>query len=202
MQSKTIESRPTDRVADDRQEGSYRSRMLQRYVEYIAKCGNPEILDIGPVLGNNVHFFLGLGAKLSLCDFTMRLDRQTQGPELAKALAILDYGEQRFDGIHVWDIPDHIETWLLADLVKKWFSLLKPGGLLMMLAGPSSIPHLSLHIESIGSDGMVQLAEVGSRKLPYFHRSNRDIEITMRPLEQHSSFLCSNGERQFLFRRV
>ena len=200
MQLKAAEGR-VNRVGDDRQAGLYPSRMLQRYMAHIAKCRNPEILDIGPVSGNNISFFLSLGAKLSVCDFVMRLTRQAPVPGLEKALAILDYGDCRFDGIHVWDIPDHLETWLLSNIVKKWYAMLKPGGLVMMLAGPSSAPHPYLHIESTFGDALVRLTEVQTQELPYFHRSNRDIKIVMRPMEQHSSFLCTNSEREFLFRR-
>jgi hypothetical protein len=200
MQSKVVESR-TGRVIDDRLAGAFQSRMLQRYMAHIAKCKNPEILDVGPVSGNNVSFFLSLGARLSICDFMLRLTRQPSSSEPKKALAVLDYRDRYFDGIHVWDIPDHLETWLLSEIVKKWFAMLKPGGLIMMLAGPSSVPRPSLHIETIVTDSMVGLEEVPELKLPYFHRSNRDIEIAMRPLEQHASFLCTNGEREFLFRR-
>ena len=194
MQSKLATGRGS-RMVDDRQAGAYQSRMLQRYTAHIAKCRNPHILDIGPVSGNNISFFLSLGARLSVCDFMLRLTRQAPPP------AILDYRDRRFDGIHVWDIPDHLETGLLSDIVKKWFAMLKPGGMLMMLAGPSSVPQPFLHIETIVCDSMVGLEEVPALELPYFHRSNRDIKIVMRPLEQHSSFLCTNGEREFLFKR-
>ena len=200
MQS-TVATGPGSRVVDDRQAGAFQSRMLQRYMAHVAKCRNPEILDIGPVSGNNISFFLSLGARLSVCDYMLRLSRQAPGAGAEKALNILDYSERRFDGIHVWDIPDHLETWLLADIVKKWYAMLRHGGLLLMLAGPSSVPQPHLHIETIVTDSMVGLEAVPELDLPYFHRSNRDIEIAMRPLEQHSSFLCTNGVREFLFRR-
>jgi hypothetical protein len=201
MQTKLLEGRTSGRMVDDRQAGAYQSRMLQRYMAHIAKCRSPHILDLGPVSGNNISFFLSLGARLSVCDFMLRLSRQAPGAGPDKALKILDYSDRRFDGIHVWDIPDHLETWLLSDIVKRWFAMLRPGGLIMMLAGPSSVPQPHLHIETIVCDSMVGLEEVPALELPYFHRSNRDIEIVMRPLEQHTSFLCTNGEREFLFRR-
>jgi hypothetical protein len=200
MQS-NVAAGPGSRLVDDRRAGAFQSRMLHRYMAHIAKCTHPEILDIGPVSGNNVSFFLSLGARLSVCDFMLRLTRQAQSPGSKNALALLDYCDRCFDGIHVWDIPDHLETWLLSDVVKKWFAMLKPGGLIVMLAGPSSVPGPYVHIETIVTGSLVGLEEVPGLKLPYFHRSNRDIEIAMRPLEQHSSFLCTNGEREFLFRR-
>jgi hypothetical protein len=201
MPSKLAMGRTTGCVIDDRQARAYQSRMLQRYMAHIAKCKHPEVLDIGPVSGNNVSFFLSLGARLSVCDFMLRLTRQAPYHGSEKAREILDYRDRRFDAINVWDIPDHLETWLLSDIVKRWFAMLKPGGLVMMLAGPSSVPQPFMHIETIVCDTMVGLEEVPSLELPYFHRSNRDIEIVMRPLEQHSSYLCTNGEREFLFRR-
>jgi hypothetical protein len=200
MQPKAV-GRLIDRAADEAQAGAYRSRMLQRYAAHIAKCDNPEVLDIGPISGNNISSFLSLDMRLSVCDFVRRLTPGPPDSALKRALAILDYRDRRFDGIHVWDIPDHLETWLLADLVKKWSAMLKPGGRLLMLAGPSSTPQPYLHIETIVSGDLVRLEEVRTRELPYFHRSNRDIKIVMRPLEQHNSFLCTNGEREFLFRR-
>jgi hypothetical protein len=200
MHLSAVESRPL-RGSIVREVGEYESRMLQRYFAHLAKCEKPEILDIGPISGNNISVFLSLGAKLSVCDFILRLTNKMPGQELEKALGILDYRDYRFDGIHVWDIPDHLETWLLTDLVKTWFALLKPNGLLVMMAGPSSTPQPYLHIARLVRGTTVQLQEIRAKELAYFHRSNRDIEIVMRPLEQRTSYLCTNGEREFLFGR-
>ena len=98
MHLSAVENR-APRGSNEREAGEYESRMLQRYFAHLAKCERPEILDIGPISGNNISVFLSLGAKLSVCDFVLRLTNKMQvpGQELERALAIIDYRDCRFD---------------------------------------------------------------------------------------------------------
>jgi hypothetical protein len=52
----------------------------------------------------------------------------------------------------------------------------------------------------IGDKCTVSLQKAMARRLPYYYRTNRDIERAMKPFEQLSSYICTNGMREFLFR--
>jgi hypothetical protein len=182
--------------------GPYKSRMLERYLWFLAKCEKPHLLDVGPVCGSNIAFFLENSSKLTVCDVIRRLSPDViEHLSSEELLQLFNYDNSGFDGIHLWDIADHFETSVLSGLVHRLSSLLKPSGLVVMLASnsPHSQPFQSYFVA--GSGTVVTLKQVSTRSLPYFFRSNRDIEMVMKPFQKQDSFVCMNGVREFLFRR-
>jgi hypothetical protein len=182
--------------------GLYKSRMLERYLWFLAKCEKPHLLDVGPVCGSNIAFFLEHTSKLSVCDVLRRLSPDViEHLRSEDLLPLFNYDKNGFDGIHLWDIADHFETSVLTSLVHHLSSLLKPNGLVVMLASnsPHSQPFQSYFVA--GSEMVVTLKQVSTRSLPYFFRSNRDIELVMKPFQKQDSFVCMSGVREFLFRR-
>jgi hypothetical protein len=182
--------------------GPYKSRMLERYLWFLAKCEKPHLLDVGPVCERNIAFFLENSSKLSVCDVVRRLSPHVIAHlRSEEVLPFFNYDKNGFDGIHLWDMADHFETSVLTSLVHHLSSLLKPSGLVMMLASnsPHSQPFQSYFVA--GSGTVVTLKQVSARSLPYFFRSNRDIEMVMKPFQKQDSFVCMNGVREFLFRR-
>jgi hypothetical protein len=178
------------------------SRMLKKYLSVLARHERPEVLDLGPVCGSNVSFFLERCARLHVCDVFSRPTEQRQrecGAE--SALAYLDFKENSMAGIHVWDAPDHLDNRLLSLLVRKLHTLMKPDGLMMMIASTATAAQSSSHYLVIRDDGAGALEKLTARRLPYFYRTNRDIEQCMKPFKQVNSFLCSSGVREFLFKR-
>ncbi len=179
------------------------SRMMNRYFEFLAKYDRPEILDLGPVCGSNISFFLDRGSKLHVCDVFSPLARGEQQPAgpAERILSMLDYKESSLDGIHAWDLFDHLNDDLLSSVVPKLHALLKPHGLLIMLASNSSNPQPHpLFCLMNGSDGAV-LHTATDYRLPFYHRSNRDIDRGMKPFRQANSFICTSGLREFMFKR-
>jgi hypothetical protein len=177
------------------------SRMLKQYAGLLAKCGTTEILDLGPVCGSNIAFFLGHTAKLHVYDVLARFpsERLRQEP-MEKILATFLYEKNSLDGIHIWDLPDHLDNKALSLMVQKLGSLLKPRGLLVMIACNLSGHQSFSQYFKIGDNCTVSLQKAMARRLPYFYRTNRDIERAMKPFEQLSSYICTNGMREFLFR--
>jgi hypothetical protein len=177
------------------------SRMVKKYVKFLAERNNPEILDIGPVSGNNISFFLNRVSKVHVCDVFSLIAREpgsTASPEYI--LSFLDYKERSLDGIHMWDIPDHLDTLTLSLLMKKLHSFLKPNALLMLMASTTSgvQPHPLYFV--IREDCSVMLEKVTTRQLSYFYRANREIERCLKPFQQLNSFISINGVREFLYR--
>jgi hypothetical protein len=183
--------------------GMYQSRMVERYRSFLTKCEDPQILDIGPICGQNIDYLINRYTRIHVCDLVQRLAPEPLQPIEAEAIVPwFDYDENSFDGIHLWDVPDHLDDRALKRLVALCSEILKPNGLLMVIAGTTSLPQPYQHYVVIGNDMMVRLMKSTSFRLPYFHRSNRDIEIAMKPFEQYCSFVCMNGIREFLFKKV
>lgn len=202
MQSPVLRNGIERPVAPTSPDGAYRSRMMERYLWFLAKCEKPQVLDVGPIIGSTIDFFLSQASKLTVCDVLRRLgpsaQSHIQGEQL---LSFFDYKPETFDGINLWDIPDHLENKVLTELIKRCSSMLKPNGLLMMLASNTSLPQPHPLYLASGENFTATLRKVTAMRLPYYFRSNRDIDLFMKPLEQYSSFVCMNGIREFLFRR-
>jgi SAM-dependent methyltransferase len=183
--------------------GAYQSRMMERYRQFLGKCDNPQLLDIGPICGNNIEYLLHRYTRLFVCDIMQRLRPEPLQPVEADQLpACFDYEEGSFDGIHLWDVPDHLDDRALRELVTRCSALLKPNGLLIVIASTTRSLQPYQHYFVLNEETAVVLARSTSFKLPYFHRPNRDIELAMKPLEQYSSFICMNGVREFIFKKV
>jgi len=120
---------------------------------------------------------------------------------MEQMMPFLDYEPGIFDGIHLWDLPDHLDNKALTGLLKKCATLLTPTGLIMMIASNSEKPQHQFQYLLIEKEDAVTLKKVMTYELPYYHRANRDIHLMMEPMMQHSSFICLNGIREFLFKR-
>jgi len=176
--------------------------MLERYGAFLEKRGNTTVLDTGPVSGTNIDFFLTMAGRVFVLDLARRAGLDAGAAvNPPRILSEMEFGPALFDGIHLWDLPDHLESAALVQVVRKCQSLLTPGGLLIVIAaGSSALQPFSQYFERVrGFD--VRLKQDRSCRLPWIFRSNRDIEQEMRPLVQIDSFLCMNGIREFLFKR-
>ncbi|MBN1128871.1 MAG: class I SAM-dependent methyltransferase [Chitinispirillaceae bacterium] len=189
--------------SDPPRPGAYQSRMMERYRHFLGKCDDPRILDSGPVCGKNIEYLLSRFTRIFVCDIMQRLTPEPLHPIEPEALtACLDFEEGSFDGIHVWDIPDHLDDMTLKVLVARCCSFLRPNGLLMLIASTTKSPQPYQHYLAFNDESAAILSRSTSFRLPYFHRSNRDIEIAMKPLVQYCSFVCMNGIREFLFKKA
>jgi len=201
MQSTVFENL-VDRPGGHYEKRSSGSRMLKHYVGLLAKCPKSEILDIGPVCGSNVTFFAALAGRLHVHDVVTRTPPVM--PPSAWATYIIEsltYEKNSLDGIHLWDLYDHIDNASIAPVVQKVSSLLKPRGLLVMIASNTSgQQHFSQYLK-VNEECNATLQRSMVHRLSYYYRTNREIEKVLKPLEQICSSICMSGVREFLFRR-
>jgi 2-polyprenyl-3-methyl-5-hydroxy-6-metoxy-1,4-benzoquinol methylase len=181
--------------------GAYQSRLMERYLGFLAKREKPRILDIGPIVGRNISFLLEQGVRLNVCDIMSRLGRASQNIQPENLRPLFDYQEAGFDAVHVWDIPDHLYQSSLDELVRLCTRVLRPDGMLMTITSSSTSVQPFQHYFTINDRANVTLQRIEQNKLPYYYRSNRDIDAAMKPLEQLCSFVCMNGLREFLFKK-
>ncbi len=48
---------------------SYQTSILKDFIAAVTRKENPVVLDLGPVIGSNIEFFLNLGIKVYMEDF-------------------------------------------------------------------------------------------------------------------------------------
>jgi hypothetical protein len=175
--------------------------MLERYLEFVQKRYRPALLDLGPVCGGNISLFAEKAGVVYVCDLLRRLSgNDPVGQPPGTVESILNYSFGSFDGIHLWDIPGHVDDTMLRRIALQCRKLLKARGLVMVLAGGSPVSEPFENFLAVNKSLSVNLIESKVRRFPHVYRSNRDIAVAMQPLEQYASFVCSNGWREFLFR--
>ena len=114
---------------------SYTSEILNLFVDPISRLKDGQVLDVGPVCEENIMFFASRLRRLFVCDMFLRLIREKSVPRHSRNVwRHLDYPERFFDGIHLWDICDHLDDQKVRQLVDLCHAMLQPGGLLMLTA--------------------------------------------------------------------
>ena len=114
---------------------SYTSEVLNLFIDPIARLKDGQVLDMGPVCAENIMFFAGRSKRHYVCDMFYRLIREQRVPRHSRNVwRHLDYPTNFFDGIHLWDLCDHLDDTKVNQLVKLCLSMLQPGGRMMLTA--------------------------------------------------------------------
>ena len=110
---------------------SYTSEILRLFIDPLVRLKDGRILDMGPVCEENIMFFAGRLRRHFVCDMFIRLIREQRVARHSRNVwRHLDYPAGFFDGIHIWDLCDHLDDKMVNQLVQRCFSMLRPGGLL------------------------------------------------------------------------
>ena len=114
---------------------SYTSEILELFIDPLIRIGDGQRLDVGPVCEENILFFASRLRRHYVCDMFLRLIReQSVARHSRNAWRHLDYPVRFFDGIHLWDLCDHLDDKKVSQLVELCLYMLQPGGLLMLTA--------------------------------------------------------------------
>ena len=109
--------------------GSYTSEILNLFVDPISRLKDGQVLDVGPVCEENIMYFASRLRRLFVCDMFLRLIREKSVPRHSRNVwRHLDYPERFFDGIHLWDLCDHLDDKKVHQLVDLCHAMLQPGG--------------------------------------------------------------------------
>lgn len=188
------------RLASDSQQ--YTSEILRLFLQHLKRQDESCILDMGPVIGANINYFARQVKKLFICDMFTRLKQTHKKSPLEKNIwHDLDYPDGQFDGILLWNILDHIENRLVAELAGICSNMLKPKGLLMVIA--QDVKNRSSRQTFFTINENFQLREhlFSDTGLPTYRRENREIFTLMEPLSSAKSYIYRNGSREHLFQR-
>ena len=181
-------------------EDTYTSRILPLFVEYLDDHPQGKLLDVGPVCGENIRFFASRVAKLYVCDLFQRLCKETrQGHSASHIWRDLDYPVGSFEAVQLWDLGDHLEDRDFARLVELCVLMLKPKGVLMLIAvGEQAEPTPSSSL-AIGEAFRLHVRAQPDLDLTRHHRHNRELIAMLSPFKLVKSFIYRNGRREFLF---
>ena len=145
---------------------SYQTSVLKDFIAAVTRKENPVVLDLGPVVGSNIEFFLNLGIKVYMEDFlaayanpkySILVDEKTTLNEQQFFSENFDYADQFFDGLICWDFLSYLEPKFARVFVERISAKMKADSLVLGFfrtqksAGPTP-----LHKYRIGSESFLE----------------------------------------------
>ena len=182
--------------------GAYTSTILQLFLESIGRWNDVRVLDAGPVCQENLIFFAQKIKRYYACDLFIRLHRSLQqGGKPVSFCQDLDYPPRSFDGIQLWDLVDHLDDDQARHLVARCLEMLRPTGLLMLIALEKKPEPAAISSFVVGRNYRLDLRRQPHLELPWYGRHNRALMSLLDEFEYVKTFRYRNGLRELLFQR-
>ena len=174
--------------------------MLSLLVGHLERHPEGVLLDVGPVCGNNIAFFASLVKKLYVHDLLRDLRQERQKDRAARTIwQDFSYPSETFDAVQTWNLCDHLDDRDFSSFVELCASMMKPKGVLMLVAASEARHPTTLNLYAIEEGMKLQVRPLSNVAPPFYHRHNRDLLDLMKPLRFVKSFIYQNGFREFLF---
>ena len=187
------------------------SRGLEQFFSYIDDQVGLSILDLAGLTQANIDFVTDLGHKLYTQDFLRSLD-DTFGREDLKEQAAqnriesfleqnLDFKENTFDGVLVWDVMQYLSPALLNATVERLHKITRPRSYLLAFFNADEKSLLSPHTQfRIQSRSTLMLAQHGQRQQAQVF-NNRSLEKLFGQFESVKFFLTREHLREVIVKR-
>jgi hypothetical protein len=182
------------------------TKAFGKFLSALSNRESPVLLDLGPVVGNNINFFgERLGCKFVVEDVYANLEKfakENRTSELAAFLGTrFHQADATFDGILCWDIFDYLDKQAGPVLAREMTRLLKPGGALMSFFATVTQPGQEytrfLVVDDKNLTHRVYPASRGRQPVLV----NRDINRMFEGLTVWESFLLMTKTREIVFRK-
>jgi len=184
----------------------FATKALGKLLSALTSRESPTLLDLGPVVGNNVNFFgEQLGCKIFVEDIFADLDRHVRERKVEVMPEFLSrrfqQAEGTVDGILCWDIMDYLDRPAAQELALQCKRMLRPDGALLGFFGTAP-PRDTRYTKYI----IVNEVNLKHRLYPAARGRqtillNRDIIRLFDGLSVSDSFLLKNNLREILFKK-
>src|SRR5258706_3520542 len=162
----TAEAAKPARVAPVPVHAAYQTSILKDFIATITRKQNPVVLDLGPVIGSNIDFFLNLGIKVYMEDFiaaysnpkySILVDDKMTLNEQQFFSENFDYAADFFDGLICWDFFSYLDPKFARIFVERISTKMKPDSLVLgFFRTQKSIGPTALHKYRISSESFLQ----------------------------------------------
>jgi hypothetical protein len=169
-----------------------------------------QILDLGGACQDNINFITAQGHKLYSADLLVCLDRTLSAAKEPAARAALchcflhetlDFPDQHFDGVLVWDTLEFLDDEILAAVVGRFRAVVKPGGaLLSFFHTQSKGQTVPIYRYQIQTPDTLRLQLRFNRPLPRSF-NNRHLERIFTQFRSVKFFLAKDGLREVIVTR-
>jgi hypothetical protein len=182
------------------------SRGLEGFFHHIRGQAGLTILDLGGATQQNVSFITNLGHRLYSEDFLHILGEtfgtddpagQSNPGQIEHFLRqTLDYPEQQFDGVLLWDVLEYLGPVLLAAVVERLRKIVRPGSYMLAFFHSNDklevVPCYSFRIQDMNA---LMVAQLSSHR-PSQLFNNRSLEKLFGQFESVKFFLTKEGLRE------
>src|SRR5262245_60902811 len=197
---------PPQRPAPAGGDPVFSTKALKKFVSCVVRREPPVLLDLGPVVGNNVAFFgEQLGCKIFVEDLFTDLDRHVRSDTLDAFPAFLEKRLTRLPGaVHgvlCWDLFDHLDRRSAQVLAAELTRVLGAEGALLAFfsTAPSRDARYTKFI--IVDDANMRHRSYPAARTRQANMPNRDILRLFPSLRVSDSFLLKSHQREILFRK-
>jgi hypothetical protein len=184
------------------------TKALKKFLSTLGAHPQPTLLDIGPVVGQNVTFFgERLGCKFQVEEISKDIDRfvrEDKLPELPDFLGRrFPQADESFAGILCWDLFDYLDKAAAQALARQLVRVLQPGGVLFALFNATeAVPTTKTYTRFVVVDEeTIQHRSYASARGKQRPLPNRDILRMFEPLRVTDQFLLKTNTREMLFRK-
>jgi SAM-dependent methyltransferase len=186
----------------------YPTKALAHFLGTLSARAQPVLLDLGPVIGQNVTFFgEQLGCKILVEDVYSDVDRHVREGKVAELPAFFEkrfsHADNSVDGILCWDVFDYLDRPSAQALAHQLARILRPdGALLAFFATGEAPPGPATYTKHL----VVDQATLRHRPYPAARAKqrphlNRDIIRMFEPLRVSEQFLLKTNLREVLLRK-
>jgi 2-polyprenyl-3-methyl-5-hydroxy-6-metoxy-1,4-benzoquinol methylase len=184
------------------------SRGLEEFFSYIRGQSGLRILDLGSANQQNVTFITNLGHRLYSEDF-LRILHEVFGAEDTVDQSnpgrieyflnhALDYGDEQFDGVLVWDVLEYLTPTLLTAVVDKLHAIVRPKSYLLSVFHSDDkldvVPRYTFRIQDLSQ---LQVTQHGMRR-PAQLFNNRGLEKLFVRFDSVKFFLTRDRLREVI----
>ena len=184
------------------------SRGLEQFFGNIRGQSGLTILDLGGVSQQNVSFITNLGHRLYSEDFLQILheifgvddttDQSNPGRIEYFLRNALEYPEQHFDGVLVWDVLEYLEPTLLAATVERLQKIVRPTSYMLAFFHSDdkleAVPYYTFRIQDVST---LRVAQRGARR-PAQLFNNRSLEKLFQSFGSVKFFLTREQLREVI----
>ncbi len=197
---------PTDPSGD--RALTFPTKALPRFLSTLKSREQPILLDLGPVVGQNVTFFgERLGCKIFVEDIFGDVERHVR-QQTVSALPLFFAGrfpqaDGTVDGILCWDVFDYLERPAAQALAAQLTRILRPGGALLALFGTVAPQpgRASYTKRTVVDETTLRHRDWPASRDKQPPELNRDTTRLFEPLTVSEQFLLKTNVREVLFRK-
>jgi len=190
---------------------AYQTSILKDFLATITRKENPVVLDLGPVIGSNIEFFLNLGIKVYMEDFlaaysnpkysTLVYDKTTLNEQQFFG-ENFDYANDFFDGLICWDFLSYLEPKFARVFVERISAKMKPDSLVLgfFRTQKSAVP-TPLHKYRISSESFLEYIPVEQTMEVKKVYQTRDVTQLFTEFDSQKFYLLKHQVLEVLLRK-